>query len=93
MVTFKDAMKVSDHRRGTLKAIDIMIPKTNLIIMNPNRTADDVLIQMTRKQMARVFVCNEEGRLIGLASKTDIMNAASERKEYMKAVKKFAENK
>ena len=93
MVTFKDAMKVSDHRRGTLKAIDIMIPKTNLIIMNPNRTADDVLIQMTRNQMARVFVCNEEGRLIGLASKTDIMNAASERKEYMKAVKKFAENK
>jgi CBS domain-containing protein len=70
-----------------------MIPKTNLIIMNPNRTADDVLIQMTRKQMARVFVCNEEGRLIGLVSKTDIMNAASERKEYMKAAKKLAENK
>jgi CBS domain-containing protein len=48
---------------------------------------------MTRKQMARVFVCDEEGRLIGLVSKTDIMNAASERKEYMKAVKKLAENK
>ena len=66
-----------------------MIPKTNLILMDTNRRADEAFLEMTRKNMGKVFICNEEGILIGLVSKTDIMNGASERKEYDKTVRKF----
>jgi CBS domain-containing protein len=35
--------------------------------------------------MGKVFVCNDDGELIGVVSKTDIMNAASEKSKYEKA--------
>jgi CBS domain-containing protein len=66
-----------------------MIPKNNLILMDTNMTADEALLEMTRKNMGKVFICNEEGILIGLVSKTDIMNAASERKGYDETVRKL----
>jgi Zn-dependent protease/predicted transcriptional regulator len=91
MVTFKDAWRVPEHRRESVHTTDIMISKSNLIIIQENGTADDALKQMARKRMSRVFICDEQGRLLGLVSKTDIMNAASERKEYVKAVRKLAD--
>jgi CBS domain-containing protein len=91
MVTFKDAWNVSEDKRDIIKAIDIMIPVTNLIVMQQNRTANEALIQMTRKGVGKVFVCNEDGKkLIGLVSKTDLINAVRERKDYMKEISKFA---
>jgi len=91
MVTFKDAWNVSEDKRDIVKARDIMIPVTNLIVMQQNRTANEALIQMTRKGVGKVFVCNEDGKkLIGLVSKTDLINAVTERKDYMKEISKFA---
>jgi CBS domain-containing protein len=91
MVTFKDAWNVSEDNRDSARARDIMIPVTNLIVMQQNRTANEALIQMTRKGMGKVFVSNEEGKkLIGLVSKTDLINAVRERKDYMKEISKFA---
>ena len=89
MVTFKDAWAVPESSRAGTITRGIMIPKTNLILMDTNRRADEAFLEMTRKNMGKVFICNEEGILIGLVSKTDIMNAASERKEYDKTVRKF----
>ena len=72
MVTFKDAWNVSEDKRDSVKARDIMIPLTNLIVMQQNRTANEALIQMTRKGIGKVFVCDdEEKKLIGLVSKTE----------------------
>jgi Zn-dependent protease/predicted transcriptional regulator len=88
MVTFKDAWNIPEHERDITTIRNIMIPLQNLIVMQPNRTANEALMQMTRKQMGKVFVCNEQGKLIGLVSKTDLLNAASERKQYREAVKK-----
>lgn len=34
--------------------------------MNSDRTAYDALTYMTRRHMNRVFICNQEGKLIGL---------------------------
>ena len=89
MVTFKDAWAVPESSRATTITRDIMIPKKNLILMDTNRRADEALLEMTRKNMGKVFICNEKGILIGLVSKTDIMNAASKRKEYDETVRKF----
>ena len=90
MVTFKDAWNIPENKRHIVKSRDIMIPLTDLIVMQQNRTANDALIQMTRKGMGKVFVCNEEGtKLVGLVSKTDVINAVRERKDYMKEISKF----
>ena len=90
MVTFKDAWNIPENKRHIVKSRDIMISLTDLIVMQRNRTAIDALIQMTRKSMGKVFVCNEEGtKLVGLVSKTDVINAVRERKDYMKEISKF----
>lgn len=89
MITFKDTWKILENRRNLVKVKEIMIPKENLIIMDENRKADEALIQISKRRIGKVFVCNDEGKLIGLVSKTDIMNAASERSEYHEAVRKL----
>jgi predicted transcriptional regulator len=90
MVTFKDAWNIPENKRHIVKSKDIMTPLTDLIVMQQNRTANDALMQMTRKGMGKVFVCKEEGtKLIGLVSKTDIISAVRERKDYMKEISKF----
>lgn len=43
-------------------------------------------MEMTRTQTGKVFVCDVEGTLLGLVSKTDIMNVASERQDYQKEI-------
>lgn len=93
MVTFKDAWKVPHSDRATTVTRDVMIPKTDLILMDTNRRADEAFLEMTRKNMGKVFVCNKEGILIGLVSKTDIMKAASARKDYDETVTKFRGSK
>lgn len=89
MVTFKDASNVQHSERNRIQTNEVMIPKADLIIMSENRSAKEALIQISRKRMGKVFVCNDEGILIGVVSKTDIMNAASEKSEYNKAVRKL----
>ena len=39
-----------------------MIPVTNLIIMQQNRTATKALIQILEEGIRKVFACNEEGK-------------------------------
>ena len=91
MITFKDAWNVSEDKRDIVKARDIMIPAANLIVLQQKRTANEALVEMTRRGMGKVFVCDEEGKkLIGLVSKTDLINTVRERKDYMKAISKLA---
>lgn len=85
MVSFKDASNIPDTERPRTKTNEIMIPKEYLIIMSENRKANEALLQISRKRMGKVFVCDDNGKLIGVVSKTDIMNAASEKSEYEKA--------
>jgi hypothetical protein len=72
---------------NTLLGAFNLIPTFNdLIIMTPDRKADEALMQMTQKHSGKVFVCSDgKKQLLGLISKTDIMNVASERQEYVKA--------
>ena len=84
MVASKDAWRVPEHRRSLVHVMDIMIQKSYLIIMYTDGTADDGLKYMSRKRMDTVFICDQEGKLTGLVSKMDIMNAAGKRKDYAK---------
>ena len=84
MLAARDASRVPECRRNSVHVIDIMIQKSDLIIMNIESTVDDALKDMGRKRTGIVFICDQEGRLVGTISKIDIQNAASERKHHVK---------
>ena len=92
VVTFNDAVSIPENKRDHVILREMMIPVTKLIIMSENEKADEALMKMTRNRLKRIFVCNDGGRLIGIVSKTDIMNIVVERKEYLKTVKKIKKN-
>lgn len=88
MVTLKRALDVSEDKRYQITAREIMIPLQELVIMLPNARADEALMNMTRKRIGKVFVCNNQGILMGLVSKTDIMNVANERQHFHQELRK-----
>lgn len=88
MVTLKQALDISEEKRHQISVEDIMTPRDRLIVMETNRKADEALMQMTQRRMGKVFVCNKEGQLIGLITKTDIMNVVDERMEFKETLAK-----
>jgi CBS domain-containing protein len=92
MVTLKRVHEISEDKRQQLTAGEIMIPLEDLVIMLPSQSADEALMKMTRTRIGKVFVCDSQGNLLGLVSKTDIMNLASERQEFQQELKKFTAN-
>jgi len=103
-VTAKQALKVPEYGRDRIKVQEIMVPKNEIIVIKSNRRGVDALRQMFRENKSRVFVCEEEDKveeergpnqqtaqkLVGIISKTDILNFGKERVEYNKATKKLA---
>jgi Zn-dependent protease len=89
VVTFKEASNIHESAKGNSLIQDIMIPVNDLVIMPEYGAVDEALMKMARKPVRRIFVCDKDGKLLGLVSKTDIMNVAIRRKEFMKNVKKF----
>jgi Zn-dependent protease len=92
MVTLKRVHETQEDKRQHLTAGEIMIPLEDLVVMLPSRSADEALMKMTRTRIGKVFVCDPQGVLLGLVSKTDIMNMASERQEFQQELKKLAAN-
>ncbi|MDE1728857.1 CBS domain-containing protein [Candidatus Nitrosotalea okcheonensis] len=43
---------------------------------------------MVQKRVGKVFVCDKGGKLLGVVSKTDIIELASERQKYLQTLKK-----
>jgi CBS domain-containing protein len=70
-----------------------MVPQDEIIVMKSNRPGDDALRRMFRENKSRVFVCEEEDKveeergpnrqrgqkLVGIISKTDILDVAKKR--------------
>ncbi|HJT48622.1 MAG TPA: site-2 protease family protein, partial [Nitrososphaeraceae archaeon] len=105
-VTTKQALKIPEHSKDIIKVQEIMVSKDELIVMKSNRLADDALKRMLRENKNMVFIYEEEGnvvqkeelepkqqrgqKLVGLISKTDILNVARQREEFDKAVEKLS---
>ena len=72
-----------------VKAEDVMIHRSDLIVMNADMTAENALMQMTQKRIGKVFVCKEEtDELVGMVSKTDVLNVQTERQEIAQTLRK-----
>ncbi|MGH9987468.1 MAG: site-2 protease family protein [Nitrososphaeraceae archaeon] len=97
-VTTKQAISVADDVLNNIKVRDIMTPVTELVIMSQNDHAYEALTRMYKDNKSRVYVCSDEYlyryskdtgdiregyKIIGIISKTDILNVVSENQEYM----------
>jgi Zn-dependent protease len=107
-VTAKQAMNVSQDALLSIKVRDIMTPVTELVKMSQDDHAYEALTKMYKANKSRVYVCSdeypkryskgsqdiEEGcKIVGIISKTDILNVASENQEYMHNLAKTAVKK
>ena len=61
-----------------------MDSKKELIIAKEQDQADKILFDIIKQNKGKAFVCNDTGKLVGVISKTDIINTANERQEYFK---------
>lgn len=82
MVDLRNARSVPEDRRMETNAADIMVPVGRLAVLGPERRGDDALRELMRKQAGRIFVCDNHRILLGLISKTDILNVANEQSDY-----------
>ncbi len=89
MVTLKKLLQINESQRAKLSAAEVMIPREDLPVMSSDDTADTALMHMTRTKIGKIFVCDGEGRLIGLVSKTDILNVEMERSEIAQTLKGY----
>lgn len=94
MVTAKDASRVPEYRRNLVYIKDIMIQKSDLIIMNTESSVDDALKLLGKRRNGRVaFICDPEGKLTGLISKMEIKNAANDRKHWRQSTSPVVSSK
>jgi len=89
MITTETIFKEDRKEVENKKVEELMIPLSEVIVMNENKEANDALIQLFRKGMSRIFIVDNDSRLLGLVSKTDIINLAKERDEFMQTTKKM----
>jgi len=88
MITTEAVFKKDKIEIENKKVQDLMIPSSEVIVMSENKEVNDALIQLFRKGMSRIFIVNNQSQLIGLISKTDILNLAQEREEFLRTTKK-----
>jgi Zn-dependent protease/predicted transcriptional regulator len=88
MITLKEILHVPENQRESVRVKDIMIPPRYLAVMESHAQAEKALLQMVQKRVGKVFVCDAEGKLLGVVSKTDIIEMAGERQKYLETLKK-----
>ena len=89
MITTDAVFKKGKMEIENKKVEDLMIPVSEIIVMDAEREVNDALKQLFRKNMSRIFIVNNQSQLLGLVSKTDIINLAQERGEFLRTTKKW----
>ncbi|NOJ28666.1 MAG: peptidase M50 [Nitrososphaeraceae archaeon] len=74
IVTIKSVLDIPEEKRIHFTAADIMIPKNKLIMMDKNANVFDALKEMMNKNMNIVFILSKEDTILGIISKSDIIN-------------------
>jgi Zn-dependent protease/predicted transcriptional regulator len=89
MITTDAVFKKGKTEIENKKVEDLMIPVSEIIVMGAEREVNDALKQLFRKNMSRIFIVDNQSQLLGLVSKTDILNLAQERGEFLRTTKKW----
>jgi Zn-dependent protease/predicted transcriptional regulator len=89
MITLKRVMDSSgddESKRQVLTVREVMMPLEELSVVGPDTRGDEAVKKITSSGIGKIFVCDLEGRLLGMVTKTDLLNVVSERQEYSKTV-------
>lgn len=73
IVTFEDARRVPFEKRNQVRVSDIMSRK--IMVVSPEEPLSSVVRRMSEGNFGRVPVVDEEGRLIGIVTRTDILKS------------------
>jgi Zn-dependent protease/CBS domain-containing protein len=87
MVTLKRALQVPEARRQDVTVRDVLVPISDLPVLRPEDDANTALMAIVARGVGKVFVCDSDGRLLGIVSKSDILGVEIDRYEYTEAVK------
>jgi Zn-dependent protease len=87
MVTLKRVLQVPEAKRPDMTVLDVLVPVSGLPVLGPEDDANTALMAMVAAGIGKVFVCDADGRLAGIVSKSDILGVEIERNEYTQAVK------
>lgn len=85
MVTLKRVLEVPEAKRRDVTVLDVLMPVSDLPVLGPEDDANTALMAMVTAGIGKVFVCDPDGRLLGIVSKSDILGVEIERNEYTKA--------
>ena len=88
MITTDNISKKDEGGIEDKKVVDVMISVSELIVMSQDKEVNDALKELFRKGMSRIFIIDKQSQLIGLVSKSDILNLAKEKQEFLQSSKK-----
>ncbi len=84
LITLKDSLNIPEASRPLTTVKNVMIGRNKTIVMNFKDTADQALDQMVRTRQDKVFICDSRDMIVGVVSKTDLVEALNERKLFLK---------
>lgn len=85
MVTLKRVLEVPEAKRPDVTVLDVLVSVSGLPVLGPEDDANTALMAMVAAGIGKVFVCDADGRLVGIVSKSDILGVEIERNEYTQA--------
>jgi Zn-dependent protease/CBS domain-containing protein len=88
MITLKGILDVPENQREIVKVKNIMLSINYLAVVLPETEVEKAFLEMVKKRVGKVFVCTRDGKLMGVISKTDIIELANERQKYFQSLGK-----
>jgi len=79
VITFSDVQRVPASERATTRVEDVM--KREIVSIRPDADAFDALKRMSSRNLGRLIIM-EEGQMVGIVSRTDLMRAIQFRGAY-----------
>ena len=80
MITMHDLREVPKEKRAQTKVKEVMTSKEKLIFVKPNEPAIEALVKLSRRDVGRVPVVENE-RLVGILTRSDLLRAIRARTE------------
>ncbi len=87
-ITLPMVTNIPEHKRRYIIVDDVMIPKDDLLVMDFMNNANEALNEMAKRKMNMVFLCNANGKIEGLVTKTDVLSIAAEKRKYIGTLKR-----
>ncbi len=87
MISLRETMGIPESQRGTTTVRNVMHSPKSLAIVSPDTDLEKALMEMVQKRVGKIFVCGDDGRLLGVISKSDIIELAGERQKYLQTMR------